>query len=702
MGSQMFKKSQTLFLLPVFFLVLFFAQAGFGEDMYCRDQGRPASQRGCYKTIPLAGGKKRCEWGFQYCLTKPRCEDNVAQGHWYGNSCNPTPQQATRGEKCDESKGIVANDTGECVCNDTGNKPINGECKSAGQGKCLASEGQATNDNEGCYCTDPKKELVNGKCEAKSGDSKDVNFASKCSQAGAIYASDEEETCYCNGKLFTVQDIQAGAKCNADKPIVASEETDDDAKFARVAEQCGLTDAENKIAKCGEDAFAAVEECDEKAAKENSSNTQIKGALDLMSSVQQKNAITSADPDVCGKAAYGATAAYWAIDAFKTNCEAKVKICKDACNPLKEKETFKQMVAKCERLYNQEFKVTGAATDRVPTLTLTRLDNKGLKVENQSKDYRRVQGIKEYINEMEKDSQKNFAKCDSDAAGGALGLGDYLSQLLQASVGAATCKNAASTSAARCAALASQLTPAYCLTKATEPCCCSFNGTCPGSPIVDCNGKDYAAKTCVCARTPDAGVCKTTVAGGGTELTNPGGVSGIATPGGITSGTAYKPTGVVPQGGVDVGADDASKMQQSAGGTGGSTNPFGAAGSSGGGGGGGMPSSPNDGLPAGAAAAGDGGGSSSSGGPFNQLKTWADKIMGGGNGSNNNKNYGNDPRGKDKDKKAGAGVDPNKWRPGLRGVAGGSEFGPRNKDIWKTMNGQYGIQNHTFLGLDGN
>ena len=65
---------------------------------------------------------------------------------------------------------------------------------------------------------------------------------------------------------------------------------------------------------------------------------------------------------------------------------------------------------------------------------------------------------------------------------------------------------------------------------------------------------------------------------------------------------------------------------------------------------------------------------------------------GGSGGNSNGKNFGN---GIGKDGKKNG---DDKSKPGLRGVAGGSNiFGPRNKDIWKIMNVQYGIQNHTFI-----
>jgi hypothetical protein len=681
------------------------------EDRQTADgkcKARLNGTNGCYT---LNGG---CQTGPQFCRSQNMCQSNMPRGanYWNGTSCQSTPVQQERqqaktcpsGQKPGKSTDESGKEIATCVCTTTEKPPEDGSCVAKTEPqedrnlaqKCAEANGdwmqETPNASEGfCKCDDGSNVDVrsgSNKCKSVVAETKCKNGQEVWSQAPGVGSI---RTCICNGNAVAEVD-----DCNSVADVTPQTETEDET-IDRIARECGLSGAEENISSCGDTAYEAVEKCEKKNFDTNESNLQMKGVLNLMSGIQQKKAVESADPEVCGKAAYGATAAYWALDAFKTTCEDKVKECKSKCNPLKEKETFKQIMTKCERMYNEAFG-TNFSTSSGPAKRFSAKTMKEgrKKINEQDVNYRNITDMRTYLSEMEREAERNLAKCETDAVAGEDSVSTYLTDLLTASVSAAQCKNAASSGAARCVALQSQLSPAYCLANPLEPCCAPFLG---GN--LDCNNKDYSHQTCVCARTPDAGVCKTTtVGGGGSQLTNPGGVAALAAPGGITSGATYKPSGVIPQGGLDLGADDPSKIPQGAGGTGGATNPFGVAGGGGGGGGGGLPNSPNDGqLPTGAGQ-GEGSSSSTSGGPFNQLKTWADKIMGGGSGSYNGRNYGNAGKGKDP-KKGGAGIDPNKWRPGLRGVAGGSEFGPRNKDIWKTMNAQYGIQNHTFLGIDG-
>lgn len=81
--------------------------------------------------------------------------------------------------------------------------------------------------------------------------------------------------------------------------------------------------------------------------------------------------------------------------------------------------------------------------------------------------------------------------------------------------------------------------------------------------------------------------------------------------------------------------------------------------------------------------------SKSIGGVFNQLKNAASKMLGFGGANNKDAKTFKDGKGDGKD------VDPNKWKGKLRGVAS-SQFGGKFGDIFKTMQQQYGYQNHTF------
>lgn len=600
------------------------------------------------------------------------------------------------------------------ACSRNGGSWVNGKCvdKSQEQGHdyaswCKNAKGEKWNGAD-CQCKDgtklTKEQLGNEEvCVDKKADENSPELAPLCDKAkGGV----DGDLCSCPAVeliQITLAELKQGAKCpEVPAPVAAApSETPAgpsiEARLKNVLDSCGHTELQNRIDQCEEKAQVAVEKCDADAIKSDKNAAQLGAVTKLLGTVQQGKAVQRADPDACGKAAYVGSAATLAIDMMKKTCDEEVKTCKDSCAALKNDQTFNQIKQECERRFNAEFQkelgVAASVTGRVTiqqaaaNMKAERMLRAGKMPDNISDLEDLKTAMRNDLASMEKKARDNLVKCETDAVSGETDIAKYLAEILGASVSAAQCKNLASNNAARCAAMASQLTPAWCQANASEVCCAPFIGG-----IVDCNGKDYSAQQCVCARTPDAAICNT-VASTPTAptLANPGGVSNLTAPGGIKAGNQYKPSGTLG-GGFEVGNDMDPSKPTAAPTAGGSTNPFGTTGG-GGGGGGGVPNSPND-PNAAAPVASEEKGSGLVGGAFNQLKTLADRILGGGNGSGS-KSYGN---GSGKDSKKNGAVDPNKFRPGLRGLAGGaSPFGPRNKDIWKIMNAQYGIQNHTFI-----
>lgn len=678
-----------------------FANTASGD---CILKGRSSGEVGC-----VSVRNNRCSWAIEFCTSPTLCKNNVGPNNWYDGKCNsgPKQEQSVAALQCPTGQregvvGITGTEKKACVCEGTGKEPVDGECKSSESKSAddktmcennLASWVEGDIDGSGCYCEGQVVQPSVG-CK-KVAEKKCIGGEEVWTQGGAGAV----RSCRCNDRL--VQEVNNCSEIAA-SPAVENPSGDTDVKFANVLNKCGVDKMQARIDECNDETTKAVEDCDVKAISSDEKAAQFSSVLKLLGTVQQNKAVQSADPDACGKAAYIGSAATIAIDAFKTKCDAVVGLCKKACSPLKDKETFKQLSLDCEQMYNTDFlnaeerqklNTNGRAT-LSGHLDQVRIKVNANKVNGPNQEINSHEEARAYIrsivSDMEKKTKDNLVKCESDAVKGSDDIGKYLSEILTASMGAAQCKNQASNSAARCSALSTKLTPQYCSTQCgIEVCCAPYCDT-----IVDCNGKDYTSKQCVCARTPDAATCKNvTTSPAPPTLTNPGGVSNLADPGGIKSGNQYKSSGGIGGGGFEVGNDMDPSKTTPTGSTGGSTNPFGVASGGGGGGGGGVPNSPNDGSGApapGAEAPGTGLG----GGAFNQLKTLADRIFGNGPGSTaNGRNYGN---GTGKDGKKNG--NDNKIQPGLRGVAGGSNvFGPRNKDIWKIMNVQYGIQNHTFI-----
>jgi len=624
-----------------------------------------------------------CQCGNNFCLS---CKTG-----WRKN-----PNSTGASDRCIQGEERPSEEAG-------GSKSDPTACPSDDQElKIVVATGRGA-EKSACVCKSNGKEPEGGKCPSSSTSSSNTDLNQLCRNAKGVLGFEigggqtfRADTCVCVGN----DESKAYAfnpevdLCNPNNTAANPAKEDDDAKFNRVLSECKFDETEAKVNQCSSKAISALDKCDAQAIKSESNAKQLGGVMRLLGTVQQNKAVEHADPDACGTAAYMGSAATLAIDAFKKTCEDEVKECKESCNPFKpEQSNFNELKQACVNAYNNEFGAVQTAAGRTARSSrITDKTNAAKKAtDGQVNDHQISRDlIVEMVGELEKQAKDNLVKCESDAVKGEADIGNYLAEILTSSMAAAQCRNQASNSAARCAGLAAQLTPQYCDGKCgSEICCAPYCGT-----IVDCNGKDYSSKQCVCARSPDSAICRTVTSSPPPTLTNPGGVANLAAPGGIKAGSQYKPSGTVGAGGFEVGTDmDPSKATPNAA-TGGSSNPFGVArDGGGGGGGGGVPNSPNDGAAA-APAAAEGAGSGLVGGAFNQLKTLADRVFGsGGSGNaNNKKDFGNGT-GKDGKKNGDA-----NGKPGLRGVAGGSkEVGPRNKDIWKIMNVQYGIQNHTFI-----
>ncbi len=698
------------------------------KDGQCK--ARLNGSNGCYS---VRSGS--CQIGPQFCNSADFCRANMPKNgnYWDGSNCRRSPvpkkeetaQEEPENKNCKKSNGVTwhanhggGSEPGQCICNNTNQPAVSGKCATDDAPKKTASQKcedpaiggkwqqQDAEETSGyCLCPDGLNidpvQNASAKCQSSNNAAKE-----KCASAGGklgevIGSPWGPDACVCEpGGNVEAYALPEGGRCEQTTAATGKEE--DDAKFNRILKECEMDEMQERIDKCKEDSGAAVEKCEKEAFNQDKTNKELGAVMQLVGQVQQKKAVETGAAEVCGKVAYGTAAAFWALDLFKKTCEDEIKTCKESCQALKEGESFKALSQKCEQAYNVAFDAPPTSNGRISRsaglaaasvrLNANRFGAGQFEVQTHEESRSMIRGL---ATTMEKNAKDNIIKCETDAVAKEADVGKYLAELLGASIGAANCKNAASNDAVRCAQLAPVLSPIYCQNKPTETCCRVFTGI--PKPL-DCNGGDYANKQCVCARSPDSTGCKVVSTTPALNLNNPGGVSGLAAPGGLKAGNQYKPSGVITQGGIDLNdSSDPGKPQQQAGG-GGAVNPFGVASGGGGAGGGGLPSSPNDGAP-GAAPAEGSADKGLVGGAFNQLKTLADRMFGTGSGNSNGKGYGN--TGKD-DKKVPGGVDPNKWKPGLRGLAGGgSPFGPRNKDIWKIMNAQYGIQNHTFIGIDG-
>jgi hypothetical protein len=417
-----------------------------------------------------------------------------------------------------------------------------------------------------------------------------------------------------------------------------------------------LNDLKNYTVQCSSKSDVAEKKCDAKNP-ETEKTDYLKGATTIISGLgaimQAKGKMIGA-AETCLRGGLISATGYSAYNMLKEDCSKERSLCNDSCASADAE--YKNIQKKCAG------EVSGENLNLV------------------------LQKAAEYKTQYSDSWDKT---CKVKAGNGAANLTKLLSDLNQAGIDSAKCNcqltaggaanyNLPGTSINACSNVQG---PAVCLTNPSLPGCSTT------IPIAGCAGENSKTKTCACALDPNGSQCGNN-SGGGSQLAGPGqNFNGIS-----TGGSNFKTTGGGGSGGLD-GLNDstgAHPMAVNHGNTN-ADSPFAAAAGGGGGGSG----------------SGSGGGSENSGtggtagdepksgmsGVFGNLKSAFQNALGlGGSAQSKTKNFSEKKKNE---------IDPNAWSPkkGIRGLAGDSALGGKNKNIFDTIANRYSEEYHTLMTI---
>ncbi len=410
---------------------------------------------------------------------------------------------------------------------------------------------------------------------------------------------------------------------------------------------------------CASSAPEAKKTCDQA----NESNKEVQEAKNVPSQVINgfisAKAASGAQSE-CIKAGAISNGTKLLMDQMSATCNEQVKTCVSSCGGEDKVQAF---IKECNP------KLTAAMTaDQQEDV------NRGTSsASNPNLDY-----FKSHLDTIRQLQTTNTPLCKNDAKQNK----DVLDGLLNGLAGAI---QAGATCACKLASVA--IGTGNCDRIPTQAECVSANYSLPGcgayKPVDLCTtgSVNYSGPGCACANNPagpNCGQIAATAANSGfagADLTTPGGgdMSGFAptnSKGGFDSEK------------IDLGSNNVNPLNETS--KGGAGPGFQGGGAGGGGGGGGaVPGSGNEAAAGAGHEEGDGKGLM---GAFSQAKSFMNSMLGGAKapattakGGLNNK------------------FDANKFKPGLRGVASGSEFAGKNKDIWKIVNDQYSDLQPSFI-----
>ena len=420
----------------------------------------------------------------------------------------------------------------------------------------------------------------------------------------------------------------------------------------------------DKSQQCKDKAEAATSRCNSEEAKDlaaakNSANSEVRAAGTIADFYQQaavaKNAGKQNGVSSCLRAGLGANAVKSTMSGMKEDCDQKVQECTDLCSEDKQSE----FTAQCSALLN---KVSADTENNSPEKIKKNIDY----YNEQSKTILQTNLIAGNKMCTDKTSPTSAVSLKSNFDNFLTGIGKALQSAAMCACNVAA--SAVGTSGSSCSNIP---TAAECAANPSLAGCSAYSAldACTmGSP-------NYNANVCACQNNPAGLTCKTATAAGtngfaGADVKTASGAGTSFGPNGSGSGLNSGGAGDFSLGSNSAGDIAAIKPQ--------SLTGAGAGGLGGGGGGGvGAPPGSGGGDPNAGGAEGDG---RNSGGVFGQVKSFVSSMFGGS------------PKG-------GVGTAPgapavkydlDKYRPkGLRGVAGGSEVGLKNTDIWRTIFNRY-------------
>jgi hypothetical protein len=618
----------------------------------CATSGRRSGSTGCCTEI-LPG---QVDWHSSYCKSQKLCERNLS--FWYDNQCNDKPENSSVSKKCDPSAteqdtGLSVDATAPCYCPPVNGKP--GGYVKYGEACEKKSEETADNncskkvenygwDGNDCLCGGKDAdsfEVVAGKCQKKNSQA-----AKSCDKEGEILQSNG--TCGCNTKLGYEISSEDWRTCIKSASATAPTEC------------TALTQFEDKVKSCQTKGLDAVKGCDPKNTDSNKNYGDAQSAVQAMSQVSMIKGQQAGSSESCFNAGVIGTAAYQALDLLKSGCRDEISKCEEECGVGGflgiGGTSADDIVAKCESEIKQ----------KNPNITPTQLEPL-------------LSDIKKKATTAKSELDTGIKSCTVDAKSNMARTNDLMRGVNTSAQQAAKCQCQLTAGQTSCDQIQG---PEYC---ARNP---SDTLKCPPVVTLRCVGADKDNKDCVCMRDPGNSMCKTNSNTTGSQLAGATNLNPIG-----AGNPNFKPgSGLGPNGGLD-GLNDLASSSTSMDKTTGTDPQFNVAGGGSGGAGsngGGASGGPAEGSAAGADATEA---KSGIGGLFNNLKTGLLSAMGIGSKNNSaGRNYG------DKGK-AGTAMDPDKWKPNLRGVAGGTGMGRKNADIFKMINNQYNDQYHTLMTI---
>ncbi len=508
-----------------------------------------------------------------------------------------------------------------------------------------------------CYCPP-----VNGKpggfvqygqaCEKKSEETNPSVADNNCAKGIENYQPDRDGRCLCGGEEADLFEVVAG-KCQKKNSSLA-------VSVSAPTECTALTQFEDKVKSCQTKGIDAVKGCDPKNTDSNKNYGDAQSAVQAMSQVSMIKGQQAGSSESCFNAGVIGTAAYQALDLLKSGCRDEISKCEEECGVGGflgiGGTSADDIVAKCESEIKQ----------KNPNITPTQLEPL-------------LSDIKKKASIAKSELDTGIKSCTVDAKSNMARTNDLMRGVNTSAQQAAKCQCQLTAGQTSCDQIQG---PEYC---ARNP---SDTLKCPPVVTLRCVGADKDTKDCVCMRDPGNSMCKTNSNTTGSQLAGATNLNPIG-----AGNPNFKPgSGLGPNGGLD-GLNDLASSSTSMDKTTGTDPQFNVAGG-GSGGAGSNGGGASGGLAEGSAAGADATEAKSGiGGLFNNLKTGLLSAMGIGSKNNSaGRNYG------DKGK-AGTAMDPDKWKPNLRGVAGGTGMGRKNADIFKMINNQYNDQYHTLMTI---
>ncbi len=505
-----------------------------------------------------------------------------------------------------------------------------------------------------CYCSD--NDLVNVPEEQCGNGTKSANNCDSESQE-----PNKQGTCDCKKGYEVDKNNTSGPlickKSGDNSPTVAAPST---SEVSQAMKDCVDPKVEESV-KCVSTAEEAKVRCDQS----NKDNKEVSTAINQIPSQMGNQYIASKQgqgfQSECMTAGVVANGSRILMESMKKSCETNHDDCTNLCSDQKLQTYLNECKSKFILNDNDQEAV-----------------NKGNLAEVQNKDYlyfkANADTIQTNITKGKpiclEDAKKNRGILDSVLGG--------LARSIQAGASCA-CQVAASalqTSAAGCSSVPSL---AECQQNPSLPLCPAYTAM----DICTMGSDVYSSVGCKCQQNPRGQGCPQYVAANpgasgfaGADIKNPasGGIFGPA------DGGAGGPSG-----GDNLDLGGAKAEDSSLGAKTGGSGPGFLGGGAGGGAGGGGASAPGGGAPE-QAAKEDGEDHKGIGGIFGLAKSVVGSLLGGSKPSTSN------------EKSLSSKPDMDKFRPkGLRGIAGGNNFGGKNMEIWTMMHSRYGENETSFI-----